>query len=293
MLEQIIYLNGEFVKKSEAKVSVFDHGFLYGDGIFEGIRAYNGHVFRLEDHIRRLYDCAKVILLDIQITPKEMEQIVIDSCVKNNIADGYIRLVVSRGVGDLGLNPYLCAKPSVICIASSISLYPEEFYTEGLKIVTVATTRNFHDALNPRIKSLNYLNNIMAKIEAIQAGAPEALMLNTQGYVTECTGDNIFLIRDGVLYTPSVSCGALKGITRDVVMELAEKRGMKVKEDFLTRFDVYTAEECFLTGTAAEIIPVVQVDQRSIGDGKVGQTTKDLIADFKEVTKSDGPVIPL
>jgi len=290
-MSQKIWLDGKFVEKENAVISVFDHGLLYGDGIFEGIRAYNGRVFQLDAHIRRLYDCARVLLLDIPMSPDEMKQVVIDSCKENGITDGYIRLVVTRGTGDLGLNPYLCKKASVFCIAANIQLYPAEFYENGLKIITVATTRNFHDALNPRIKSLNYLNNVMAKIEALQAGVPEALMLNTQGYVAECTGDNVFLIRDGVLYTPNMASGALKGITRDVVMELARKSGMEVVEDFLTRFDVYTADECFLTGTAAEVIPVVEVDKRPIGNGEVGKITKKLISDFRDLTQIDGPEI--
>jgi branched-chain amino acid aminotransferase len=292
-MSQWIYLDGEFVKKEDAKVSIFDHGLLYGDGIFEGIRAYNGRVFKLDEHIRRLYDCAKVICLEIPMTPEEMKEMVVESCARNNLSDAYIRLVITRGVGDLGLNPYLCKKATIFCIAASIQLYPAELYENGLKIVTVPTTRNFVDALNPRIKSLNYLNNVMAKIEAIQSGVPEALMLNTQGFVAECTGDNVFLIRDGELITPDIACGALKGITRDCVMELAEKRGMKVREAFMTRFDVYTADECFLTGTAAEVIPVVEVDTRKIGDGTVGKITSELIQDFRALTKVDGPEIPL
>jgi branched-chain amino acid aminotransferase len=292
-MSQLIYLDGQFVTKENATVSIFDHGLLYGDGIFEGIRAYNGRVFKLDEHIDRLYDCAKVILLNIPISKEEMKQVVVDCCAKNGLKDAYIRLVVTRGVGDLGLNPYLCKKATIFCIAASIQLYPQEFYDNGLKIVTVPTTRNFHDALNPRIKSLNYLNNIMGKIEAIQAGVPEALMLNTQGYVSECTGDNVFLIKKGVLYTPSLASGALKGITRDAVMEIAQEQGMTVKEELLTRFDVYTADECFLTGTAAEVIPVVEVDKRPIGTGEVGETTRSLIQKFHALTQIDGAPIPL
>jgi branched-chain amino acid aminotransferase len=291
-MAQLIYLDGVFVEKEKAVVSVFDHGLLYGDGIFEGIRAYNGRVFRLDDHITRLYESAKAILLNIGISPAEMKQVVINTCSKNNIRDGYIRLVVTRGVGDLGLNPYLCAKATIFCIAANIQLYPKKFYDEGLKIITVATTRNLHDALNPRIKSLNYLNNVLAKIEAIQGGVIEALMLNSQGYVAECTGDNVFIIRKGVLITPDMSSGALEGITREVVMTLARKRGIEVRETLLSRFDIYTSDECFLTGTAAEVIPVVEVDSRKIGDGQVGTATKMLIADFHEMTLSDGPEIP-
>lgn len=280
-MSQWVYIDGEFYEKNEAKVSVFDHGLLYGDGVFEGIRAYNGRVFKLDEHIERLYESAKAILLDIDLSRDEMKKVVCDSCAKNNIRDGYIRLVITRGVGDLGLNPYLCKKASVICIAATIQLYPHELYEKGMKIVTVPTARNYHDALNPRIKSLNYLNNIMAKIEAIQAGVPEAIMLNTQGYVAECTGDNLFLIKKGKLITPSIASGALEGITRNAVIEIAKKRGIEVVEDFVTRFEVYNAEECFLTGTAAELIPVIQVDSRVIGNGHVGTVFQELLADFR------------
>jgi branched-chain amino acid aminotransferase len=282
-----------FFPKEKATISVFDHGLVYGDGVFEGIRAYHGRVFKLQEHIDRLYDSAKAILLNIGISKDEMSQIVIDSCAKNNIANGYIRLVITRGVGDLGLNPYLCKKASIICIAADIQLYDKKFYEEGLKIVTVAQTRNFHEALNPRIKSLNYLNNVLAKIEAIQAGVIEALMLNTQGYVAECTGDNVFLVKKGKIYTPNIPSGALEGITRQAVIDLAQARGLEVVEDFITRFDVYTADEMFLTGTAAEVIPVVEVDSRTIGEGNVGEMTKILLEDFHEMTRSDGPEIPL
>jgi branched-chain amino acid aminotransferase len=292
-MSELVYVDGEFFPKEKATISVFDHGLLYGDGVFEGIRAYHGRVFKLQEHIDRLYDSAKAILLNIGISKDEMSQIVIDSCAKNNIANGYIRLVITRGVGDLGLNPYLCKKASIICIAADIQLYDKKFYEEGLKIVTVAQTRNFHEALNPRIKSLNYLNNVLAKIEAIQAGVIEALMLNTQGYVAECTGDNVFLVKKGKIYTPNIPSGALEGITRQAVIDLAQARGLEVVEDFITRFDVYTADEMFLTGTAAEVIPVVEVDSRTIGEGNVGEMTKILLEDFHEMTRSDGPEIPL
>jgi branched-chain amino acid aminotransferase len=293
MSEQI-YIDGNWYDKANAKVSVFDHGFLYGDGVFEGIRAYNGRVFMLREHIIRLFESAKAILLNIPMSVEEMEQVVIESCTKNNIANGYIRLVVSRGVGDLGLNPYLCPKASVICIAATIQLYPKEVYETGMKIVTVPTTRNFHDAINPRIKSLNYLNNILAKIEAIQAGVPEAIMLNTQGYVAECTGDNLFLVKNGKIITPSIASGALEGITRNTVIELARKRGIQVVEDFVTRFEVYNAEECFLTGTAAELVPVVEVDKRPIGNGSAGKVFQELLADFRALANGpeSGPSIP-
>ena len=290
-MADLVYIDGEFLPKEKAVVNVFDHGLLYGDGVFEGIRAYNGRVFKLEEHIERLYDSAKAIHLTIDISPEEMSQIVIDSCKENGLKDAYIRLVVTRGVGDLGLNPYLCKKPSIICIAASIQLYDPKLYDEGMKIVTVPTTRNFHDALNPRIKSLNYLNNILAKIEAIQAGVPEALMLNTQGYVAECTGDNVFLLKKGEIITPNVASGALEGITRNTVIDLARAKGYTVREEMVTRFDVYTAEEMFLTGTAAECIPVTEVDQRKIGNGEVGIVTKELIADFRKMVNETGAEI--
>lgn len=287
----IIYFDGKYVPQEEAKVSVFDHGLLYGDGVFEGIRAYHGRIFKLSEHLDRLYESARTIQLDIGISKEEMEQAVLETCRRNNIRDGYIRLVVSRGPGDLGLDPRKCPKPLVFCIAAKIQLYPEELYEKGLEIVTVATRRNVPEALNPRIKSLNYLNNILAKIEANLAGVPEALMLNNDGYVAEATGDNVFLVKNGVLVTPPPFVGILEGITRNTVMELAREQGMPVEERLFTRHDVYIADECFLTGTAAEIIPVVKADGRTIGDGKPGQVTKDLIHRFRELTKIDGPAI--
>ncbi len=287
-----IYLNGEFVTKEKAVVSVFDHGFLYGDGIFEGIRAYHGRVFRLKDHIDRLYDSAAVIALQIPLTKEEMTQVVIDTCAKNELADSYIRLVVSRGPGDLGLNPRNCPKPTLICIASKITLYPAENYTNGLQIVTASTTRNAIGALNPRIKSLNYLNNILARIEAFKAGTVEALMLNDEGYVVECTGDNVFLWRGGKLITPPTWMGALEGITRKKVLELAREMEIPVCEEPISRFDVYSADEMFLTGTAAELIPVVEVDNRKIGSGKPGPVFQRLLKAFQESTLVDGVEIP-
>jgi len=292
MSEQLVYIDGTFYPKADAKVSVFDHGFLYGDGVFEGIRAYHGKVFRLEAHIVRLYESAKTIGLTIPVTPEEMSNIVVESCRRNGIANGYIRLVVSRGVGDLGLNPYLCPKASVICIAATIQLYPAALYESGLDIVTVATPRNHPEALNPRIKSLNYLNNIMAKMEAIRAGVQEAIMLNLQGYVAECTGDNIFIFRNGKLVTPPATEGALEGITRNAVIDLARKQGLEVREERMSRFDIYTADEMFLTGTGAELIPVVKVDGRVIGQGGVGPVFKSLLADFHSLVKVDGAPIP-
>ncbi|MGF7184359.1 branched-chain amino acid aminotransferase [Desulfitispora alkaliphila] len=287
----IIYLNGEYVDEKEAVVSVFDHGLLYGDGIFEGIRAYNGRVFKLKEHIERLYESAHIIRLNIELSQQEMEEVVLETLRRNNLTDGYIRLVVSRGKGDLGLDPRKCPKASIICIADNIKLFPQELYEKGMPVRTVPTRRNVPEALNPRIKSLNYLNNIMAKMEATAVGVNEAIMLNNEGYVTEGTGDNIFLVKNGVLITPPTYVGILEGITRNTVMELAEKRGMKVEEKLFTRIDVYIADECFLTGTAAEIIPVIEVDDRKIGTGHPGQITNNLIEDYRQLTKVDGPLI--
>lgn len=287
----IIYLNGKYVPKEQAVVSVFDHGLLYGDGIFEGIRAYHNRVFKMEEHIDRLYESAKSIMLNIGMSKDEMTEMVLETLRKNDLREGYIRLLVTRGVGDLGLDPNKCPKASVICIAADIQLYPAELYQKGLKINTVATRRNISEAVNPRIKSLNYMNNILAKIEAVQMGCAEALMLNNDGYVAEATGDNVFLVKNGTLLTPPSSVGALEGVTRNTVMELARKKGLEVKEALLTRHDVYNADECFLTGSAAEVIPVVSVDGRQINDGTPGETTKMLNADFGELTKIDGPEI--
>ena len=286
-----VYIDGMFYEKEHAKISVFDHGFLYGDGVFEGIRAYNGTIFRLTEHVERLFDSAKVIALTPSVSKKEMEEIIIKTCIKNSIRDGYIRPIISRGTGDLGLNPYLCKKTSIICIADKISLYPKEDYENGLKIITVATHRNYNESLNPRIKSLNYLNNIMAKIEAIQSGVKEALMLNPLGYVAECTGDNLFIVRKGKIYTPSVQSGSLDGITAAAVAELAMKKGLEVISGLVSRFDIWTSDECWLTGTAAEMIPVISLDARPIGDGKVGPIFKQLLADFKHLTETTGTPI--
>ena len=283
-----VYLNGEFVPESEAKVSVFDHGLLYGDGVFEGIRAYNGRVFELEEHVVRLYDSAKAIALEIPMTPEEMSQAVLDACRANGIRDGYIRLIVTRGVGTLGLNPYLCEKAGVIIIAADIQLYPPELYEEGLKVITAGTTRNLPEAVNPRIKSLNYLNNILAKIEAINSGCMEAIMLNSQGAVAEATGDNIFAVRGNLIATPLSSEGALEGITRNVVMRLAREEGFEVVEKRLSRYELYTADEVFLTGSAAEVIGVVDIDRRVIGDGKPGPVTRRLVERFREYAANNG-----
>jgi branched-chain amino acid aminotransferase len=286
-----IYIDGQYLDEANAKISVFDHGLLYGDGIFEGIRAYNGRVFKLKEHIDRLFYSAKAILLTIPMSHAEIMRAVVDTCRQNGIRDGYIRLVVTRGVGGLGLNPNRCRKPSVIVIADKIQLYPAEMYERGLDIITVPTVRNLHSALNPAIKSLNYLNNILAKIEANNGGCEEAIMLNSEGYVSECTGDNIFIMKDGQMFTPPLSAGALYGITRGVVMELARQAGIPVSEPNLTRYDMFNADECFLTGTGAELIPVVKIDGRVIGTGKPGQITKDLVTKYKALTHSSGEPI--
>lgn len=287
----IIYLDGKYVPEEEAVVSVFDHGLLYGDGVFEGIRAYHGRVFKLEEHIDRLYESAHIINLKIDLTRAEMTEVVLETLRRNSLQDGYIRLVVSRGKGDLGLDPGKCPQACVFCIAAGIRLYPEELYEKGMDIITVATRRNIPEALNPKVKSLNYLNNIMAKIESTLAGVPEALMLNNEGYVAEATGDNVFIVKKGTLITPPPFLGILEGITRNAVMQLAANKGLRVEERVFTRHDVYIAEECFLTGTAAEVIPVVAVDGRQIGSGVPGEITLGLIKDFRELTKVDGPLI--
>ena len=283
-----IWLDGKLVEEQEAKISIFDHGLLYGDGVFEGIRFYNGRIFRLEEHIRRLFDSAKAILLNMQWTQAEVCKFTCETVAANELKDGYIRLVVTRGAGELGLNPYLCPKPSMFIIASTIKLYPEEHYQNGLSVITCATRRPAPAALMPQVKSLNYLNNVMAKVEAIQGGALEAVMLNEQGYVAECTGDNIFIIKNGELLTPLISDGALDGITRGVIFELAEKIGIKAIERSLTRYDIFIADECFLTGTAAEVIPVVSLDRRVIGDGKPGEVTRKFLAEYHNLVMSTG-----
>jgi len=286
-----IYIDGKYYDKKSAKISVFDHGLLYGDGIFEGIRAYNGRVFKLKEHIDRLFYSAKAILLKIPRGHAEVMRAVVETCRRNSIHDGYIRLVVTRGAGTLGLNPNRCRNPSVIIIADKIQLYPRELYEKGMEIVTVATARNLHSALNPAIKSLNYLNNILAKIEANNAGCEEAIMLNAQGFVSECTGDNIFIVKSGQIFTPPLSSGALHGITRGVVMDLARETGVTVAEPNLTRYDVFNAEECFLTGTGAEVIPIVKVDGRVIGTGRPGRLTGELVDKYRALTKSSGEPI--
>lgn len=286
-----IFIDGQFFGEQDAKVSVFDHGLLYGDGVFEGIRAYNGRVFKLKEHIDRLFYSAKAILLTIPMSHAEVCKAVIDTCRENNLHDCYIRLVVTRGVGTLGLNPNRCKRPSVIVIADKVQLYPKEYYERGLDIVTVPTTRNLHSALNPAIKSLNYLNNILAKIEANNAGVEEAIMLNSEGYVAECTADNVFLIKGDQMFTPPLSAGALYGITRGVVIDLARQSGLQVSEPNLTRYDVFCADECFITGTGAEVVPVVMVDGRVIGDGKPGPRTRELVKKYHELVQSTGEPI--
>jgi branched-chain amino acid aminotransferase len=288
-MEASVYLNGKFVPRSEAKVSAFDRGYLYGDGVFEGIRAYNGRIFRLDQHVERLYRGAKAIALEVPLTPEEFRDIMIETVRRNNLRDCYIRVIVSRGEGDLGLDPRNCVDAAtVVVIASSIALYPKQVYEEGLDVITCTTRRNLPTALNPQIKSLNYLNNILAKIEVVRAGAHEGLMLNHLGYVAEATGDNVFVWRGGKLITPPVHTGILEGITRQVVLELAQEMELPVREDMLTLFEVYSADECLLTGTAAEVVPVARVDGRIIGDGKPGPITKRLMERFKEVTVTEG-----
>ncbi len=283
-----IYMDGKFVDAADANISVFDHGLLYGDGIFEGIRLYEGNVFRLEQHLERLWYSAKAILLDIPVSRAEMAAAVCESCRQNGLRDGYIRLVVTRGVGDLGLAPWLCTKPTVFIIADRINLYPPDTYSTGLSIVTVPTRRVSPAALPPAVKSLNYLNNILAKIEARQAGALEAVMLNEQGFVAECTGDNIFIIHKGRLLTPAVQEGALRGVTRDTICDIARDLELPLTETHLTRYDFWNADECFLTGTAAEVIPVVKLDGRLIGAGKPGPVGHRILAEFHRRVLTEG-----
>lgn len=281
-----VYINGEMLPEEEAKISVFDHGLLYGDGVFEGIRSYNRRVFKLKEHIDRLYDSAKAISLKIPMTKKEIYEAIFLTLRANNLKDSYIRLVVTRGEGKLGLEPGKCKKPQIIIITDTIELYPPKLYETGIDVVTVATVRNHFEAINPRIKCLNYMNNILAKIESLNSGATEAIMLNIDGYVAECTGQNIFIVNKKDLLTPNANSGILKGITRDVVIELARKMGLVVREEFLTRYDLYVADECFLTGTAAEIVPVVKIDGRTVGSGKPGPITLDLLEGYRELIRS-------
>ena len=281
-----VHINGQLYDKDDARISVFDHGLLYGDGVFEGIRSYAGKVFRLKEHLDRLWMSARAILLEIPGSKQQMAKAIEDTLAANGIEDGYIRVLVTRGCGTLGLDPNRCSDPRVIIITDRIELYPPELYEKGLEIITVSTVRNHPAALSPRIKSLNYLNNILAKIEGLQAGCIEALMLNHKGEVAECTGDNVFLVRDGRVLTPPTEAGILEGITRDVAMELLRESGIEVRETPLTKHDVYIADECFLTGTAAEVIPAVKLDSRPIGNGKPGPITRDLIERFHKLTRT-------
>jgi branched-chain amino acid aminotransferase len=287
-VSQIIYLDGQFVTREEAKVSVYDHGLLYGDGIFEGLRVYNGRIFKLEEHIDRLYESAKAIMLTIPMTKQQMIDAHVETVRRNNLRDVYIRTLVTRGVGSLGIDPRSCARASVIIIVDKISLYPTEFYQKGIEVVTVATRRTAIDALSPRVKSLNYLGNVMAKIEVNRAGAFGGIMLNNEGYVTEGTADNIFVVKTGVLYTPPTHVGILQGITRDTIMELATRDGYTVREQVMTRHDLYVADEIFFTGSGAEVIPVINVDGRSIGDGKPGAITWHFINAYRTLVNSTG-----
>lgn len=287
-MPRMIYLDGQIVPEAEAKVSVFDHGVLYGDGVFEGIRGYNGRVFKLTEHLDRLYESAHSIMMDIPIGWSDMEQAVLNTVRANGLRDCYIRLVVTRGPGDLGLDPRKCPKPTIFIIADAITLFPAEFYENGLAVMSVSTRRTAPDALSPRVKSLNYLNSVLAKIIANATGAPEAIMLNAQGYVVEGTGDNIFIVRKGSLVTPPLHLGPLEGITRNTVMELANSMGIRVVEDPFVLHDVYVADECFLTGTAAEVIPVVAADSRRIGSGNPGPITRRLVDAFRDLANSTG-----
>lgn len=278
-----VYINGEILPQEDAKISVFDHGLLYGDGVFEGLRAHNGRVFKLTKHIERLFESARAIFLEIPMTAEEIKEAIFTTLRANNMKDSYIRLVVTRGAGKLGLEPRKCSNPQVIIITDTIQLYPPELYAKGIELVTVATVRNHPESVNPRIKCLNYMNNILAKMESINAGATEAIMLNKDGFVSECTGQNIFMVNGETLYTPHPNSGILKGITRDTVIDIAKGRGMKVMEDFLTRYDLYIAEECFLTGTAAQIVPAVKIDGRTVGDGKPGRITQELLKEYRKL----------
>ncbi len=288
MEQRWVYIDGENYPKDEAKVSVFDHGYLYGDGVFEGIRAYNGRVFRCEEHINRLYDAAKAIALEIPMTKEELTQAMLATIRKNQLRDSYIRLIVSRGKGDLGLSPTKCIRPTIVIIADTIELYPPEMYQKGMKVITASTRRNMPGVIDPQIKSLNYLNNILAKIEANHAGVSEAIMLNQNGLVAECTGDNVFIVKDGVLMTPPIYVGALDGITRRTVISLAEKLNIPFMEKELTLFNLYGADECFFTGTAAEVIAVTEIDNRVIGSGQCGPITAKLLEEYQKVARSEG-----
>jgi branched-chain amino acid aminotransferase len=287
-VSEIVYINGEFHPRENARISVFDHGVLYGDGIFEGIRFYNRNLFRLDEHLERLESSAKYILLKMPWSRKELADIVAETCRRNRLDDGYIRLCITRGEGTLGLNPLVCNNPGIFVIVSKIQLYPREYYENGLPIITGATRRNSPDCVNPRVKSLNYLNNILAKIEAVHCGVQEAIMLDSQGYIVECTGDNFFIVKKGVVMTPPVYQGALRGITRDCVLQISARLGIPAGEERMTLYEAYDADECFLTGTAAEIVPVATIDSRVIGNGKPGPITTRLREEFVKSTQVDG-----
>jgi branched-chain amino acid aminotransferase len=288
---QWIFLGGQFVKKEDAVISVYDHGFLYGDGVFEGIRVYSGNVFRLDAHLKRLYESAQSIMLQIPYTQEEMTKLIVETIRKNQLESAYIRVVVSRGKGNLGLDPSSCLNPNVIIIAEELAMFPKEFYEHGIKIASVASRRNRPDVLSPQVKSLNYLNNILVKLEANQAGVQEALMLNDQGYVTEGSADNIFIVKNGIVYTPPVYLGALEGITRNAILDVARAQGFEVRETPFTRHDVYVADEVFLTGTAVEVIAVVEVDGRIIQNGKPGNVTNQLLEEFRRIVTTDGVAV--
>lgn len=284
----VVYIDGKFFKEKEAKISVFDHGLLYGDGVFEGIRTYNSRIFKLNEHLDRLYNSAKFIMLNIPLTKEELAKTVIETVKASELQDAYIRLIVTRGVGDLGIDPRKCLKPSIIIIVDKITLYPKEYYENGLELITVPTRKNIPEALSPCVKTLNYLNCILAKIEANNAGSHEAIMLNQDGYVGEGAADNIFIVKNNALITPYLWIGALEGITRDTVMKIGQEIGMEVKEAVMIRFDLYTADECFLTGTAAEVIPVTKIDHRPIGHGKPGKVTLKIMELFHKLTQTEG-----
>lgn len=288
MADQVIYLNGKFVKKEDAVISVYDHGYLYGDGVFEGIRVYDGNIFRLDQHLKRLYESAHSIMLEIPYSQEELTDLVCETIRKNELQSAYIRLVVSRGVGNLGLDPFLCKKPQMVIIAEPLALFPKALYESGIEVVTVPSRRNRSDVISPKVKSLNYMNNILVKIEAHLAGVSEALMLNDQGYIAEGSGDNVFIVKNNVIFTPPSYVGALEGITRNAIIEMAKEFGFELREEPFTRHDVFVADEVFLTGTAAEVIAVVKADGRVIGDGKPGQVTNQLLMGFRELVTQDG-----
>ncbi len=286
-----VFVNGEFYDKEDAKISVFDKGFLYGDGVFEGIRAYDGKIFKLDEHIDRLFEGARALMLESPYTKEEIKKIIIETCRVNNVKDAYIRPILSRGIGDLGLNPFLAKKASFVVIVDKLVMYPQEIYEKGMPVIVASTVRSSLNALPPVIKSLNYLNSILAKIEAVNAGVPEAVMLNESGFVSECTGDNIFIVKKGVLITPPREAGILEGITRKTVMEIAKKNGIPVEEKLFPKIDLYIADEIFLTGTGAEVVPVTSVDKRIIGNGEPGKITKFMLEEYRKLTKSEGTPI--